>query len=150
MPQSLTKVYVHLIFSTKHRQPLIDDAIKPALFACLGSICQALECHPIEVGGHDDHVHIICILSPKISLMKLLEEVKKRSSIWMKKQHGYYQNFYWQDGYGAFSVHPTLVEAVARYIRNQAEHHRNKDFKTEYRMFLRKYRVDYDERYVWG
>ncbi len=149
MSQSLNKVYVHLVFSTKHRQPFIDDAIKPELFAYMGSICQSLECHPVRVGGHDDHVHILCILSKKLPLMKLLEDVKKKSSKWIKTKSDRFKNFYWQDGYGAFSVNPTQVDVVTRYIENQAEHHRKKDFKTEFRGFLYKYRVAFDERYVW-
>ncbi len=149
MSQSLTKVYVHLVFSTKYRQPLIDDAIKPALFAYLGGICQQLECHPIEVGGHDDHVHILCILSKKIPLMKLLEEVKKSSSKWIKTQGKAYENFYWQNGYGAFSVNPAEIDVVARYIQNQAIHHRKRDFKSEFRAFLNKYKVLFDEKHVW-
>ncbi len=149
MPQSLTKVYVHIVFSTKHRQPFIDDALKPALFAYLGGVCQALECNPVRVGGHDDHVHVLCILSRKIALMDLLEEIKKRSSKWAKTQGTAYANFYWQDGYGAFSVNPFQVDKVTRYIENQAEHHRKRDFKREFRLFLHKYSVAFDERYVW-
>ena len=149
MPQSLTKVYVHLVFSTKYRQPLIDDTIKPELFAYLGGICEALECHPVRVGGHDDHVHILCILSKKIALMKLLEEVKKSSSKWIKTKGEAYKNFYWQDGYGAFSVNPAEIAVVVRYIENQAAHHQKRNFQNEFRAFLRKYQVEFDEKYVW-
>jgi len=149
MPQSLTKVYIHLVFSTKYRQPLIDDAIKPELFAYLGGVCQALECIPVRVGGHDDHVHILCLLSKKVALMDLLEEVKKRSSKWIKTKGEAYLNFYWQRGYGAFSVNPKGVPIVVRYIDNQAIHHRKKDFKDEFRAYLNKYQIEYDERYVW-
>ena len=149
MSQSLAKVYVHITFSTKYRQPLIDDAIKPELFAYLGGICQSLECHPIQVGGHDDHVHILCILSRKIALMKLVEEVKKNSSKWIKTKGKAYENFYWQDGYGAFSVNPAEIHVVIRYIKNQAIHHQKRDFQNEFRAFLHKYRVEYDEKYVW-
>lgn len=149
MPQSLTKVYVHLVFSTKYRQRLIDDDIKPELFAYLGGICQAYECHPVRIGGYDDHVHILCILSKKITLMKLLEEVKKCSSKWIKTKSDRYRNFYWQDGYGAFSVNPAQIDVVTRYIENQVEHHRKRDFKSEFRAFLQKYKVAFDERYVW-
>ncbi len=149
MPQSLAKVYVHLVFSTKYRQPFIDDVIKPELFAYLGGACQALECHPVRVGGHDDHVHILCILSKKIPLMDLLEEIKKTSSKWIKTKGKAYENFYWQNGYGAFSVNPAEIAVVVRYIENQAEHHRKRDFKEEFRAFLKKYQVEYDERYVW-
>jgi putative transposase len=135
MPQSLAKVYVHLVFSTKYRQPLIDDTLKPALFAYLGGVCQALECHSVRVGGHDDHVHILCTLSRKVALMDLLEEIKKRSSKWAKTQGDAYANFYWQDGYGAFSVSASGVNNVVRYIENQAEHHRKKPTKTNFAGF---------------
>jgi putative transposase len=149
MPQSLAKVYVHITFSTKYRQPLIDDALKPSLFAYIGGVCQALECHPVRVGGYDDHVHILCILSRKVALMDLLEEVKKRSSKWAKTQGEQYSNFYWQDGYGAFSVSASGVKKVVQYIENQVQHHRGKTFQDEFRGLLEKYEVPYDERYVW-
>jgi putative transposase len=149
MPQSLTKVYVHLVFSTKNRYPFIDDSIKEELFSYLGGVCKELESSPIRVGGYSDHVHILCILSKKIALMDLLEEVKKRSSKWIKTKGEAYKFFYWQDGYGAFSVNPTEVEVVAKYIENQAEHHNKKDFKEEYLGFLNKYKVDYNEKYLW-
>ncbi len=149
MPQSLAKLYVHIVFSTKKRQPLIDDTLKPALFSYLGGVCQALECHPVRVGGHDDHVHILCILSRKIPLMDLLEEIKKRSSKWAKTQGDAYANFYWQDGYGAFSVSASGVDKVVQYIENQAEHHRKKTYQDEFRGLLDKYQIPYDERYVW-
>ncbi len=150
MSQPLSKVYVHITFSTKYRQPLIDDAIKPELFAYLGGVCQALECHPVQVGGYHDHVHILCILSKKVALMDLLEEVKKRSSKWIKTKGLAYKNFYWQDGYGAFSVNPAQIEVVVNYIKNQAVHHQKRDFQREFRAFLHKYRVEFDERYVWN
>ena len=102
MAQSLSKVYVHIIFSTKHRQNLIDDNIKASLFEYLGGICRGLECSPVIVGGHRDHVHILSLLSRKIAQMKLLEELKKRSSKWIKTKGASYSFFYWQDGYGLF------------------------------------------------
>ncbi|MCY7408718.1 MAG: IS200/IS605 family transposase [Chitinophagales bacterium] len=149
MGQSLVKNYLHIVFSTKHRQPLINDAIEHELHAYLGGICKNLECHPIKVGGHVDHIHILCMLSKKIALMKLLEEVKSHSSKWIKTKGDEFANFYWQDGYGAFSLNPSEVEAVINYIANQKEHHSKKTFQDEYRVILKKYQVDYDERYVW-
>jgi len=149
MGQSLVKNYLHIVFSTKHRQPLINDAIEHELHAYLGGICKNLECHPIKVGGHVDHIHILCMLSKKIALMKLLEEVKSHSSKWIKTKGDEFANFYWQDGYGAFSVNPSEVEAVINYIANQKEHHSKKTFQDQYRVILKKYQVDYDERYVW-
>lgn len=112
MPQSLSKVYVHITFSSKHRQNLIDDAIAPSLYEFLVGICKSLECHPVQIGGHYDHMHILCTLSRKIAQMKLLEEVKKRSSKWIKTTDKAHDNFYRQDGYGIFSVNPSEIDVV--------------------------------------
>lgn len=149
MGQSLVKNYLHIIFSTKYRQPLISEPVENELHAYLGGICKNLECTPIKVGGYIDHVHILCMLSQKIALMKLLQELKSNSSKWIKTKAESCKDFYWQDGYGAFSVSPSDVENVTNYIANQKFHHLNNDFKNEYRAFLKKYKVDYDERFVW-
>ncbi len=149
MGQSLVKNYVHIVFSTKYRQPFIHPPVEAALHSYLGGICKRLECQPIEVGGYIDHVHILCKLSQKIALMKLVEEVKSHSSKWMKTHGDGYQNFYWQNGYGAFSVNPAETDRVQRYIARQHEHHRKSTFQDEFRAILRKYDVEYDERYVW-
>ena len=149
MGQSLVKNYLHIVFSTKHRQHLIHPPIESELHAYLGGICKALECHPIKIGGYTDHIHILCMLSKKITLMKLMEEVKGHSSKWIKTKGADYANFYWQDGYGAFSVNPSEINRVIAYIANQHEHHDKKTFQQEYRVILEKYEVAYDERYVW-
>jgi putative transposase len=149
MGQSLVKNYLHIVFSTKHRQPLIHKPYNEELYNYIGGTCRNLECYPVIVGGYTDHVHILCMLSKKIALIKLLEEVKSHSSKWMKTKAESLANFYWQDGYGAFSVNPSQVEVVKAYIQNQQEHHRKKTFQNEYRAFLKKYNVEYDERYVW-
>ena len=149
MGQSLVKNYIHIIFSTKYRQHLIKPDVEEELYAYLGGICNRLESPPIKIGGFTDHIHILCRLSKKIALAKLLEEVKSHSSKWMKTKSDDLKNFYWQDGYGAFSVNPSEVDVVIRYIANQKEHHTRKSFKDEYRAFLKKYEVEYDERYVW-
>ena len=149
MPQSLSQVYVHIVFSTKHRQDLIDEEIEERLFEYIGGICRGLECNPVKVGGYKNHVHILCTLSRKVTQMKLLEEVKKQSSKWIKEQGMNYAYFYWQDGYGIFSVNKTEVDVVIRYIENQRQHHEAKGFEDEYRAFLKKYNIEYDERYVW-
>jgi len=149
MGQSLVKNYIHIVFSTKHRQPIILPEYEHELHSYLGGICKNLDCQPIKVGGYTDHIHILCMLSKKIALMKLLEEVKSHSSKWMKTKDELLKNFYWQDGYGAFSVNPAEVDIVIAYIANQHEHHRKKTFQDEYRAFLKKYEVEYDERYVW-
>ena len=149
MPQSLSKVYVHIAFSTKNRYPFIDYAIEQELWAYLGGVCKALDCNPIRVGGHYDHVHICCLLSKKITQIKLLEEIKKESSKWIKTKGKQYENFYWQDGYGIFSVNPSEIETVIKYIESQHEHHEKREFKDELLAFLKKYNVEYDERYLW-
>ncbi|WP_299577805.1 IS200/IS605 family transposase [uncultured Sunxiuqinia sp.] len=149
MPQSLSKVYLHITFSTKQRAKLIDKDIQTKLFEYLGGICKGLACNPVRVGGTNDHVHILCTLSRKISQAELIEALKKNSSKWMKTQGQRYENFYWQNGYGAFSVNPTEVDVVTNYINFQEEHHRTKTFQEEFQAFLKKYQVEYDERYVW-
>ena len=149
MPQSLVNLQVLITFSTKYRQKLIDDELKEPLFAYIGGICKGLECYPIRVGGHSDHVHIYCCLSKKVTLIKLLEIVKKESSKWVKLQGPKYRNFYWQGGYHTTSVNPSQSESVIRYIENQEEHHRKCSYKEETRMFLKKYEMEFDEQYVW-
>lgn len=149
MGQSLVKNYLHIVFSTKYRAPIIHPPYETELHAYLGGVCNNLECHTLKIGGYTDHVHILCMLSKKIALMKLLEEVKSHSSKWMKTKDISLSNFYWQDGYGAFSVNPAQVDRVIAYIANQHEHHHKKDFQKEYRAYLKQYNVEYDERYVW-
>jgi putative transposase len=149
MSQSLVQNYIHIVFSTKHRVPMIIPAYEQELHSYMGGICKNLECIPIKIGGYTDHVHILCMLSKKIALMKMLEEVKSHSSKWMKTNDASLSNFYWQDGYGAFSVNPAETGRVIAYISNQHEHHSKKTFQDEYRSFLKKYQTAYDERYVW-
>jgi REP element-mobilizing transposase RayT len=149
MSQSLVKNYLHITFSTKYRQALIFPPFEEELHAYMGGICRNLECYPVNVGGYTNHIHILCLLSKKIALMKLLEEVKSHSSKWMKTKHDSLSNFYWQDGYGAFSVDPKDVDIVSAYIDNQHDHHRRTTFQDEYRALLEQYNVEYDERWVW-
>jgi REP element-mobilizing transposase RayT len=149
MPQSLVKNYIHIIFSTKERYPFIDNSISKELYSYLGGICKNLESYPVKIGGISDHVHILCLLSRKIALMKLVEELKSHSSNWIKSKGQKYRKFYWQNGYGGFSVNPTQLEVVQKYIQNQKEHHRKSTFQDEYRVFLKKYDMEFDERYVW-
>jgi REP element-mobilizing transposase RayT len=149
MSQSLAQIYIHIVFSTKNRVAIIDDKISTELYAYLGGICKALASDPIKIGGYYDHVHILCKLSKKITLIKLLEEIKKSSSKWIKTKGLQYGNFYWQDGYVAFSVNPAQVDSVANYIEHQKEHHQKKTFQEECRFFFKKYKIDFDERYVW-
>ena len=149
MPQSLVKLYVHVIFSTKNRRPFIDREIENALYRYLGGICNGLECFPIKIGGHKDHVHILSQFSKKITVIKFLEELKSHSSNWIKTQNTGYKDFYWQGGYGSFSVSPQSIEIVKQYIESQHEHHKTTTFQDEYRRILREHEVEFDERYVW-
>ena len=149
MGQSLVQNFIHIIFSTKNRTPKILPPIDKELHAYLGGVCNKMDCQSIIVGGFTDHVHILCNLSKKIALMKLVESVKSHSSKWIKTRGEDYKDFYWQDGYGSFSINPTQVEAVKIYIANQHEHHAKKTFQEEYLGFLKKYGVEYDERYIW-
>ena len=150
MGQSLVKNYIHIVFSTKHRKPLINSRIENELHRYLGGICNKLDCQVLKVGGYTDHIHILCMLSKKTTLVKLLEELKSNSSKWIKTKGEEYNSFYWQDGYGAFSVNPAQIDIVINYIENQKEHHTKKTFKDEFISFLKKYEVEYDERYVWS
>lgn len=149
MGQSLVNNYIHIVFSTKHRKPLIDSRIEIELHSYLGGVCNEFNSPVIKIGSFTDHVHILCMLSKKIALMKLVEKVKSNSSKWIKTKGEAYRSFYWQDGYGAFSVNPTQINTVINYLENQHEHHRKKSFQDEYLGFLKKYAIDYDERYVW-
>ena len=149
MGQSLVKNYLHIIFSTKHREPFINHSVESELHNYLGGICNNLECYPVIIGGYTDHIHILSLLSKKISLVTLIAELKAHSSKWIKTKNDSLKKFYWQDGYGAFSVNPYEIEVVKSYIRSQHEHHQKRTFQDEYRMFLKKYDVEFDERYVW-
>jgi REP element-mobilizing transposase RayT len=148
MSQSLSKILLHLIFSTKHREPLIAVNIRPRLHAYIVGILDNLKSPSLQTGGVDDHVHILCALSRTLSPAELLEEVKKSSSKWMKADGGV-AGFAWQAGYGAFSIGESQTDAVIHYIQNQDEHHRKVTFQDEFRRFLQRYKVAFDERYVW-
>lgn len=149
MGQSLVKNYIHIVFSTKYRQPWIHPPVEDELHHYVGGICNKNDCQVIKVGGYVDHIHILCMLSKKVTLSKLVEEIKAHSSKWIKTKGGHYKSFYWQNGFGAFSVNPAEVERLIQYIANQHEHHRGKTFQQEFRQALERFGVDFDERYVW-
>jgi len=149
MPQSLARTLLHLIFSTKHRQPVLTPEVQEIMFPYLGGILREIECPAIYIGGHVDHVHILFHLSKNMALAKAVEEVKKGSSKWIKKQGMGLGDFHWQNGYGSFSVSQSNAPAVVRYIERQFEHHRKRTFQDEFREFLHKHGVEFDERYVW-
>jgi len=149
MPQSLSNILVHVIFSTKNRAPLIDPDIEGELYPYLASICQACKSPSHAIGGTDDHVHIGLTLGRTISVADLLEEIKRSSSKWMKTKGSRYAGFAWQNGYGAFSIGQSQMPALKRYIANQKKHHESRTSQEEFREFLKRYQVPYDERYVW-
>lgn len=150
MPQSLSKIWTHLVFSTKERYPfLIDETVCRDLHAYLAKILKANNCPTLIVGGVSDHVHALFVLSKNHSIANIVWEIKRSSSKWIKGQGSELSKFHWQEGYGAFSVSQSHVEQVQKYILNQEEHHRRKTFQDEFRGFLRKYEIEYDERYVW-
>jgi REP element-mobilizing transposase RayT len=149
MPQSFANDFVHIVFSTKHRHPFLHDGIRDRMFAYMGGICNNFESIPIIIGGYYDHVHILCDLSRKYPMMKLVEEVKSRSSRWIKHEDDRCTDFYWQHGYAGFSVDRITLKSKINYIERQIQHHQKIEFKPEYRLFLDEHEQQYDERYMW-
>jgi putative transposase len=149
MSQSLSKMLIHVVSSTKNRQPLFTAAIRPQLYSYIAATLKTHESPALKIGGADDHVHILLALSKNYSLAKLVEEFKKSSSKWLKTKGAEFHEFGWQNGYGGFSVSQSHADEVIRYIETQQEHHRTMTFQEEYREFLRKYQIPFDERYVW-
>jgi len=149
MPQSLAKIYLHIIFSTKNRNNILHPDIENELYKYIAGIMKNLNCTTIKIGGTSNHIHILNIFSRTIPIGKLIGTIKKESSKWIKTKGINYHNFHWPNGYGVFSIAHSQVEAVEKYIKNQKEHHKKMTFQEEYRKFLHKYNVDYDERYVW-
>jgi putative transposase len=150
MSQSLAQIYVHIVFSTKDRRPfLADRAIRNEMHQVLGGICNDQGSSVLIVGGAADHVHILCRLGKASSPADLIKELKRQSSLWVKTKSPAFADFHWQSGYGAFSVSPSHVQALREYIAKQEEHHRREQFQDEFRRLLRKYGLEWDERYVW-
>ena len=150
MPQSLARIVLHVVFSTKNRVPFLKNIeLRSRFHAYLAGALQQLDCEPVLVDGVEDHVHILCNLSRTITVAKLVEELKKGSSKWMKEQGPAYHDFFWQSGYGAFSVSQSNIERVREYVASQEEHHRKVSFQDEFRALCRKHGIAFDERYVW-
>ena len=147
MPQSLAKVVVHFIFLTKDRVPFLHREIWPNLHAYLATVARNADCECFCAGGVSDHVHLAIRLSRTMTVAKLVENLKTSSSKWLKTQG--LGHFSWQRGYAAFSVGPTHLPALRKYIDHQEEHHRIRTYQEEYRAFLDEYGVEYDERYIW-
>ena len=150
MPQSLAKIYLHIIFSTKDRIPfLADKKVREETHAYLFGTCRELGVPPVSVGGVADHVHLACTMSHTMTVANFVRDIKRTSSNWLKQQSEDTSNFHWQNGYGAFSVSPSHVDALKKYIAQQAEHHQQISFQNEFRQILEKYGIEFDERYVW-
>ena len=150
MSQSLAKILVHTVFSTKERAPFFRDKnLRNELQRYLGGILNNLDCLPIIVGGAEDHVHILSTLSRTCNAAEMVKESKRGSSVWLKTKSPALQSFAWQNGYGMFSIGFSQIEAVRNYIAGQEEHHRKISFQDEFRQLLRRYDIEFDERYVW-
>ena len=150
MSQSLSRVLLHIIFSTKNRFAfLIDIEVQKRMHAYLARVFNEHDSPAIEVGGTEDHVHILCLLSRNYAISEIIRKAKANSSSWAKTLGGRCVKFVWQSGYGVFSIHPSQIEPTRRYIHGQAEHHRRKSIQEEYLESLREYQIPYDERYLW-
>ena len=150
MPQSLAKILVHVIFSTKNREPFPGtDALRREVNSYLAGVLRNCDSPAILAGSTTDHVHILCSLSKNRALCDVIEEIKKSSSRWLKTKGPSLRGFHWQSGYGAFSVSQSNAQSVQDYIADQDRHHQRLTFQDEFRRFLKKYRVPFDERYVW-
>ena len=149
MSQSLTNVLVHLIYSTKNRERLITDAVRDELHRYSAAIFKTCGCPAILINSVEDHVQRCSPLARTAAISDVVEEVKKSTSKWIKTKGTAFSQFYWQSGYGAFSVSQSNLDQVLKYVANQAEHHRRKTFQEEYREFLKRHGIAFDERYVW-
>ena len=149
MAQTLVSLLVHVIFSTKNREPFITTEIEPELFAYVGGILKNHESRLVNAGGTSDHVHLLISQSKNIALSSLMKDVKKDSSSWIKTKGNRLRNFHWQDGYGAFSIGKSEIPNLSQYIAGQKEHHRKRTFQEELMAFLDEYGIAYDRRYLW-
>ena len=148
MSQSYVQFYTHIVFHTKNNMKFIREEIEDELYSYMGGILRNYKSIPIQIGGTSDHVHMLCTLPKTMTPADLVEEVKKSSSKWIKTKGPRYSNFYWQDGYGGFSVGWSQVDTVKNYIRNQKQHHRKVRFIDEYKSLLDEYGISYEERYL--
>jgi REP element-mobilizing transposase RayT len=150
MAQSLAKILVHIVFSTKDRRPFLrDPVLRAELHRYIGGILLNRDCQPLIIGGVEDHVHILSMLSRTTTPADTVKEVKRSSSLWIKERDRSLQDFAWQNGYGIFSIGFSQLEDVRRYVANQVEHHRKVGFQEELRRLLTRYEIQFDERYVW-
>jgi putative transposase len=149
MPQSLAKILVHTVFSTKDRRPFLrDKSLRNELHRYLGGLLANHDCQPLNIGGVEDHVHLLSTVARTCAAAEMVKEVKRGSSLWLKTRSSDLNDFAWQNGYGIFSIGFSQVEGVRNYIAGQEEHHRKVSFQDEFREFLRRYEIEFDERYV--
>ncbi len=150
MPQSLARVWIHLIFSTKNRFPFLSDKmVRADMHAYLAQMLREQDCETLIVNGVEDHVHALFALSRTNAIASVVKEIKRTSSGFAKDLSPTLAKFQWQSEYGAFSVSQSNLVDVVKYIEEQEEHHKRVSFQDEYRAFLKAYGIDYDERYVW-
>jgi putative transposase len=149
MPQSYTCLHYHLVFSTRNRVPCIRPDIKQRLWEYLGGIVKGAGGIPIQIGGVEDHVHLLVTLRQEPSLASFLRDLKAGASGWVHDTFPETRDFWWQKGYGAFSVSHSALDEVKRYIANQEEHHKTLSFQDEFRFLLRKHAIEFDEKYLW-
>lgn len=149
MANTLTKVLIHFIFSTKNREPWIPQEIEPDLFAYIGGTCRAHGCALPAAGAAADHVHLLISFSKTITMADLLLHIKRDSSKWIKARRPGLSHFHWQGGYAGLSVGQSQIPALRSYFAKQRAHHAKVSFKDELLMFLRKYEIEFDERYLW-
>jgi len=149
MPQSLSAVYIHLVFSTKHRQPFLRDRhLREDLHSFLGGTSKTLECPTLLVGGIEDHVHLLARFGRTITQADWVKELKRVSNLWLRDE-GRLADFEWQAGYADFSVSQSNLEQVQRYIANQEKHHLKLSFQDEVRALLTRHKIEWDERSIW-
>jgi REP element-mobilizing transposase RayT len=150
MAQSLAKILLHLVFSTKERRPFLKDSIRrDETHRYLGGILTHLDCQPLIVGGVEDHVHLLFAHSRTATVAEVIKELKRASTLWLKGKAPSLAHFAWQNGYGVFSIGRSQLEDVRAYIAGQEEHHRKFSFQNELRRLLERYEIAFDERYVW-
>jgi REP element-mobilizing transposase RayT len=150
MAQSLAKILLHVVFSTKERRRFLKElALREELHRYLGGTLTHLDCQPLIIGGIEDHVHLLFAHSRTATVADVVKELKRGSSVWLKTKSPTLSEFAWQNGYGVFSIGQSQVEDVRAYIAGQEEHHRKISFQEEFRRLLQRYDVAFDERYVW-
>ena len=150
MPQSFARIIIHVVYSTKNWEPVLTQSIRRDLYTYTAGILNTLDCLPLAVGGTSNHVHVLAQMSRTITAAKMVEDMKRGSSRWLKTRGAGFQGFSWQSGYGAFSVSQSRLQIVKQYISNQEEHHRKTTFQEEFLRLLKKHGIAYDEKYVEG